>query len=1854
MRKFLSYILTFFLFFVSSAVLAQTVPTVNNVRLVESSSGISPAPLVFPNGTPVRIHADVSSLNKIKYVRALIKNNSNNNIVAIVPFYDDGASAHGDDASFINGSLGADDGVYSALWLIPYSFQEGIAYSLLIEATDNLGNIYSSDPSAPELIFFTSKDQVICTVGEIVCGGNLIQQCALNTSGLRYWQTNTDCGLNVCCGSGTTAVCCNNGEVCSSSGTCLLCNNLCDGNCQDTSCANDPDCSGVSCCGNGTCDSKECLDCPLDCSVADCCGNGTCDLVIGENMTNCSDDCICHDADGDGHAEQACGGDDCDDNNKNRFPGNLEICDGIDNDCNPATTDENICDVDNDNFCDCSQGFAIASNLSSICPGTNTSSNFWWNQTCDCVDNNFNINPGVAENCSNGIDDNCNGDIDNSDLDCQPNIAPSNPVLTINPPMINSGEETTISFSATGNITYYRYYYCEGVGCEVTSNTADINTTENPYISTGSVEGPSVWNYSFRACNSYGCSNMSTTETLVVNGTGAPTDITFTTSPNPAFVNENILFQWSAQTNPEYYEIQQRPEGGDWSNWIYLGDNTVVSKNVSYSLAGVYWIRVRACNSFGCTVGPIVIETVNNIDNNVPPVNPTLSLSPITAITGQMITYTMGATGEVAYYELYSCKGSAICIPNNLSDSYNTNDNPYNLQLPAGPIDTYRLEIRACNSYGCSGFSNIETLIVNSPGGIPSNPILTINPPMINSGEETTISFSATGNITYYRYYYCEGVGCEVTSNTADINTTENPYISTGSVEGPSVWNYSFRACNSYGCSNMSTTETLVVNGTGAPTDITFTTSPNPAFVNENILFQWSAQNSPEYYEMQTRLETEDWSSWFYLGDNTVTFSNITYPTEGVYWIRVRACNSFGCTIGPTVVETIYRHCLDNDLDTFDDCYVGYFGDDGKTIDCDDNNANKFPGNPEICNNGIDDDCDGNIDNKDSECAPPVNPTLSVLPATAIPDQMITYTMGATGGIEYYEIYSCVGDSTCTPDNLIGSYNTANSPYSLQLPAGPVDTYRFNIRACNISGCSDFSSIETLIVIKEENNPPSNAQLLISPTVANANSIISYTFSADGNVDEYRLYYCLGNLCSPNMLLGSYNVNIINLTLTDPGIYRYQMEACNSYGCSDRSNIVDVTINAICNDNDGDTFDDCYLGDFGDDGKKVDCDDNNANINPDAIEICDNGIDDNCDGNSDCADSDCASNIVCLFCSDGTAYNSCSTVTGTPWYCDNSGNLIENCGSCGCSGSQICGPSNTFCCDNQCNGSCSPSGCTVAYDPDCACQDNNSCCGVGCDNTNDNDCPLVDNIVPVVSSFTAVNNSNLVDTSWTVSDAGGSHLDRIEIWRASDNNGSPVFWSEVVGLRQTITTQNVDTNSGAVTDDPGDGTWWYGLHAVDQAGNVGTETSPLQVIVNSVCAPDGCNGNCPVNCTVSDDPDCGTTGCCGDGTCGVGECSNCSADCQVSDCCGNGTCDSIIGETNLNCSADCTPICTPDGCNGNCPSNCDVTQDPDCGCRSGDSCCGVGCDFTNDSDCPTTCGNAICESGEDCVNCPEDCGACPVTCPDGICDGSCDECEACPADCTISDCCGNGSCNVAVGETNVNCPADCAPTTLDWSHKELPTAFPSDSNDWMTPVKNQGTCGSCWAFGTIGAIEGVYNIEQNNPDLDIDLAEEYVVSTCFSNGDCNGGSVFPLYSFIETDGIVPESCFPYTATNSDCSSRCANWASELWKIGNFTSGDYSSDINSIKTILFKNGPVTSIMSINVDGCAFDGDIYKCSSVNTVNHSIVIVGYSDIENCWIVKNSWGAAWNDNGYFKVGYNANTSIENYIRYPVGVQAP
>lgn len=410
--KLLIFFVLAFSFILTTATLAASEPTTSNFLLLDNTTLAPTTSLV--KGSVIRMHIDVSDPDGIKYVRAIVKDTSSTNVVAVFALYDDGSALHGDASK---------DGKYSIIWLVPNSLNSGSHFDLIIEASDTLGNVYSSKNKAtPYEANFSVLDNcstgLTCpTLGARKCGGNIIQECTL-TGTCNLWTTSIDCGGNNCCGSGASATCCGTGQICSSTNVCLTCDNICNGVCADTGCTKDPDCNPNGCAGDGICKINatynECSSGSSDCNVAVttvCCGNGVCDSSLGENTSNCSD-CSCIDADLDGHSKNSCGGDDCDDSNPKMFPGNPEICDGIDNDCNVSTTDENTCDNDNDNFCSCSKTYSAGSNLSSICSGTNTSNAFWWNKTCDCNDSSFGLNPGIPEQCD-GLDNNCDTIVDN-------------------------------------------------------------------------------------------------------------------------------------------------------------------------------------------------------------------------------------------------------------------------------------------------------------------------------------------------------------------------------------------------------------------------------------------------------------------------------------------------------------------------------------------------------------------------------------------------------------------------------------------------------------------------------------------------------------------------------------------------------------------------------------------------------------------------------------------------------------------------------------------------------------------------------------------------------------------------------------------------------------------------------------------------------------------------------------------------------------------------------------------------------------------------------------------------------------------------------------------------------------------------------------------------------------------------------------------------------------------------------------------------------------------------------------------------------------------------------------------------
>ncbi|XP_028791616.1 zingipain-2-like [Neltuma alba] len=194
------------------------------------------------------------------------------------------------------------------------------------------------------------------------------------------------------------------------------------------------------------------------------------------------------------------------------------------------------------------------------------------------------------------------------------------------------------------------------------------------------------------------------------------------------------------------------------------------------------------------------------------------------------------------------------------------------------------------------------------------------------------------------------------------------------------------------------------------------------------------------------------------------------------------------------------------------------------------------------------------------------------------------------------------------------------------------------------------------------------------------------------------------------------------------------------------------------------------------------------------------------------------------------------------------------------------------------------------------------------------------------------------------------------------------------------------------------------------------------------------------------------------------------------------------------------------------------------------------------------------------------------------------------------------------------CPS--APTTWDWRIMGA-----------VTPVKNQGNCGSSWAFSAIGAIEGINALTTGNL---VSLSEQQLVSCDTSSFGCQGGYVTTAFDYvIRNRGVASEALYPYTATNGTCNAFLVS-ALPCSPPQRLSKTDTTSvarqpvsaliQASGLDFMLYQNGIIDESACRNISPC-------------TVNHGVLIVGYGTIsgQDYWIVKNSWGSNWGAGGYF-----------------------
>jgi C1A family cysteine protease len=203
------------------------------------------------------------------------------------------------------------------------------------------------------------------------------------------------------------------------------------------------------------------------------------------------------------------------------------------------------------------------------------------------------------------------------------------------------------------------------------------------------------------------------------------------------------------------------------------------------------------------------------------------------------------------------------------------------------------------------------------------------------------------------------------------------------------------------------------------------------------------------------------------------------------------------------------------------------------------------------------------------------------------------------------------------------------------------------------------------------------------------------------------------------------------------------------------------------------------------------------------------------------------------------------------------------------------------------------------------------------------------------------------------------------------------------------------------------------------------------------------------------------------------------------------------------------------------------------------------------------------------------------------------------------------------------------PESIDWVEKGA-----------VTPVKDQGQCGSCWSFSTTGALEGAYYVKYGK--LESFSEQELVDCDTLSNGGgdhgCRGGLMDNAFSWINKNGgLCSEKEYPYksgeTKSGGSCDKSCS--IVEGSKVAHFTDVKKNSD-ESMMEALSKQTISIAIQADDRDFQLYKSGVFTGSCGTQLDHGVLVVGYGtlDGEDYYLIKNSWSTSWGDSGYIKLG--------------------
>lgn len=193
----------------------------------------------------------------------------------------------------------------------------------------------------------------------------------------------------------------------------------------------------------------------------------------------------------------------------------------------------------------------------------------------------------------------------------------------------------------------------------------------------------------------------------------------------------------------------------------------------------------------------------------------------------------------------------------------------------------------------------------------------------------------------------------------------------------------------------------------------------------------------------------------------------------------------------------------------------------------------------------------------------------------------------------------------------------------------------------------------------------------------------------------------------------------------------------------------------------------------------------------------------------------------------------------------------------------------------------------------------------------------------------------------------------------------------------------------------------------------------------------------------------------------------------------------------------------------------------------------------------------------------------------------------------------------------------------------LPSSMDWRANGWVTDVKDQGQCGSCWAFSAVGAMEGQNaNVTGNLTSLSEQNLVDCITNGCFG---CSGGWMNVAMEWVVNNGIESENAYPYQGVNGQCVFNKTNSVANFSKVINITQDDVNGLFHATATV----GPISVAIDAEDDMMLYASGIYQSKTCTTtqLDHGVLVVGFgvtNDGRKYYIIKNSWNTNWGMDGY------------------------